>query len=407
MSEEQSAAFGALETPAELTPAAIDARARVLLAELTLEEKLGLMDGDLPFWQGLQLMSAPRGYGSRCWVAGAVARLGIPGIRFSDGPRGVVMAGATTFPVTMARGATFDPDLEERVGDVIGRELRALGGNFFGGVCINLLRHPAWGRAQETYGEDSLHLGVMGAALARGVQHHAMACVKHFALNSMENARQNVDVSADARTLHEVYLAHFKRVVDAGVAAVMSSYNSVNGEWAGQNRTLLTDILKREWGFTGFVVTDFITGMRNAKKAALAGQDIEMPFSLLYHQHLAGLVARRRSAGRPYRRCGAAHPAPGGALRLRTRSRRLRARGRRLGCASGAGARGGAKEHRPSQERRRAPAARRRRAAGGDRPPGGDAEHRRRRLEQHAAGLRRHPARGVAGGARRCRDHRL
>src|SRR6185369_10102245 len=112
------------ETTVQLTPAAIDARARVLLAELTLEEKLGLMDGDLPFWQGLQLMSAPGGYGSRAWVAGAVARLGIPGIRFSDGPRGVVMAGATTFPVTMARGATFDPDLEERVGDVIGRELR-------------------------------------------------------------------------------------------------------------------------------------------------------------------------------------------------------------------------------------------------------------------------------------------
>jgi hypothetical protein len=119
-----------------------------------------------------------------------------------------------------------------------------------------------------------------------------MACVKHFALNSMENARQTVDVTADQRTLHEVYLAHFKRVVDAGVAAVMSAYNSVNGAWAGQNRALLTDILKKEWGFTGFVITDFITGMRDAKKAALAGQDIEMPFSLLYHRDLAGLIER-------------------------------------------------------------------------------------------------------------------
>ena len=132
------------------------------------------------------------------------------------------MDGATTFPVSMARGATFDPELEERVGDVIGREIRALGGNYFGGVCINLLRHPAWGRAQESYGEDSFHLGMMGAALATGVQNHVMACVKHFALNSMENARQDVDVTADARTLHEVYLAHFKRVVDAGVASVMT-----------------------------------------------------------------------------------------------------------------------------------------------------------------------------------------
>jgi beta-glucosidase len=292
MTETQSPAFGALETKAKLSQDEIETRARAVLAELTLEEKLALMDGDLAFWRGLQLMSAPGGYGSQVWVAGAVPRLGIPGIRFSDGPRGVVMAGATTFPVTMARGATFDADLEERVGDVIGRELRALGGNFFGGVCINLLRHPAWGRAQETYGEDSLHLGVMGAALARGVQRHIMACVKHFALNSMENARQTVDVTADQRPLHEVYLAHFKRVVDAGVAAVMSAYNSVNGEWAGQNRALLTDILKKEWGFTGFVITDFITGMRDARKAALAGQDIEMPFSLLYHRDLAGLVER-------------------------------------------------------------------------------------------------------------------
>ena len=254
MHEAHLAAFGALETPAKLGPDEIEARARGLLAELTLAEKLGLMDGDLPFWRGLALMSAPGGYGSRVWVAGAVPRLGIPGIRFSDGPRGIVMAGATTFPVSMARGATFDVELEERVGDVIGRELRALGGNFFGGVCINLLRHPAWGRAQETYSEDSFHLGMMGSALARGVQRHVMACVKHYALNSMENARQTVDVSADARTMHEVYLAHFKRVVDAGVAAVMSAYNSVNGEWAGQNRALLTGILKQEWGFAGFVI---------------------------------------------------------------------------------------------------------------------------------------------------------
>jgi beta-glucosidase len=292
MNQTQSAAFGALETAAKLSQEEIDTRARGLLAELTFPEKLGLMNGDLPFWRGLRLMSAPGGYGSRVWVAGAVPRLGIPGVRFSDGPRGVVMAGATTFPVTMARGATFDAELEERVGEAIGRELRALGGNLFGGVCINLLRHPAWGRAQETYGEDSFHLGVMGAALARGVQRHVMACVKHFALNSMENARQSVDVTADERALHEVYLPHFKRVVDTGVAAVMSSYNSVNGEWAGQNRRLLTDILKEEWGFAGFVITDFITGMRDAKKAALAGQDIEMPFSLLYQRDLSGLVTR-------------------------------------------------------------------------------------------------------------------
>ncbi|HEY4247152.1 MAG TPA: glycoside hydrolase family 3 C-terminal domain-containing protein [Lacunisphaera sp.] len=284
------AAFGALETKATLTPAQIDLSARELLSQLTLDEKLGLMDGDTPFWPGLAEMMAPGGYGSRPWVAGAVPRLGIPGVRFVDGPRGIIMAGATTFPVSMARGAAWDPALEERIGDVIGRELRALGGNFFGGVCINLLRHPAWGRAQETYGEDPRHLGAMGAALARGVQRHVMACVKHYALNSMENARFKTDVSISARALHEVYLPHFKTVVEAGVAAVMSAYNSVNGEWAGQNRPLLTGILKEQWGFAGFIMTDFIFGMRDTLKAALSGQDIEMPFSMHFHRELKPLV---------------------------------------------------------------------------------------------------------------------
>lgn len=287
-----TAAFGALETLAALTPDEIDARARGLLAQLTLDEKLGLMDGDTPFWPGLAEMMAPGGYSSRPWVAGAVPRLGIPGVRFVDGPRGIILQGATTFPVSIARGASWDPVLEERVGDVIGRELRALGGNHFGGVCLNLLRHPAWGRAQETYGEDPRHLGTLGAALARGVQRHVMACVKHYALNSMENARFKVDVTIDARTLHEIYLAHFKMVVDAGVASVMSAYNSMNGEWCGQNRPLLTQILKEQWKFEGFVLTDFIFGMRDARKAALAGQDLEMPFSMRFHRQLKDLVQR-------------------------------------------------------------------------------------------------------------------
>jgi len=285
-----SDAFGALETPDPLPDEAIEARARELLAELSLDEKIALMGGDTGFWPGLAEMFAPGGYSSRPWVAGAIERLGVPGVRFVDGPRGVVMQDATTFPVSMARGATWDPDLEERIGDAIGREARALGANFFGGVCINLLRHPAWGRAQETYGEDTHHLGVLGAALARGVQRHVMACVKHYALNSMENARFTVDVSIDPRSLHEVYLPHFKRVVQEGVASVMSAYNSVNGEWAGQNHALLTGILKEQWGFEGFVMTDFIWGMRDARTAAQAGQDVEMPFRNHFDRHLRALV---------------------------------------------------------------------------------------------------------------------
>jgi len=190
----------------------------------------------------------------------------------------VVMRGATTFPVSMARGATFDVDLEERIGQAIGREVRALGGNLFGGVCINLPRHPAWGRAQETYGEDPEHLACLGAAAVRGVQRYAMACAKHFALNSMENARLRVDVKVSARALHEIYLPHFRRCVDAGVACIMSAYNSVNGEYCGENEALLTGILKKRWGFHGYVITDFIFGLRDGAKAVRAGQDVEMPF---------------------------------------------------------------------------------------------------------------------------------
>jgi len=265
------------------------AQAEEVLSQLSLQEKIALMSGSTLFWSGLEDMMGG-GYARHPWPAADAPRLGVPGIRFVDGPRGVVLKGATTFPVSMARGAAWDVELEERVGDAIGREVRALGGNLFGGVCINLLRHPAWGRAQETYGEDSFHLGMLGAALTRGVQRHVMACVKHFAGNSMENARFSVDVQADPRALHEVYLAHFKRVVDAGVASVMTAYNSANGEWCGQSALLIRDILKREWGFTGFTLTDFIFGMRDAGKAIHAGQDLEMPFPNLYARGLERLV---------------------------------------------------------------------------------------------------------------------
>ena len=146
------------------------------------------------------------------------------------------------------------------------------------------------GRAQETYGEDSHLLAEFGVALTIGAQRHVMACVKHFALNSLENARFSLDVRASPRALHEVYLPHFKRVIDAGAACVMSAYNSLNGQWAGQSAELLTEILKTRWGFEGFVVTDWIFGMRDSRLAALGGQDLEMPFQMHYHRDLQRLV---------------------------------------------------------------------------------------------------------------------
>jgi beta-glucosidase-like glycosyl hydrolase len=230
------------------------------------------------------------GYHRRPFLAARVERLGIPGFAFSDGPRGVVVGNATAFPVTMARGATWDVDLEQRIGQAIGRELRAVGADLYGGVCVNALRHPAWGRAQETYGEDPHHLGEMGAALTRGVQRHVMATVKHFACNSMENARFKVDVTVDERALHEVYLPHFKRVVDEGVACVMSAYNAVNGEWCGESSTLLLDTLREQWGFDGFVISDWIFGLRDAAASVNAGLDVEMPARMIRYEHVGEAI---------------------------------------------------------------------------------------------------------------------
>src|SRR5690606_30300354 len=152
------------------------------------EEKVHLMSGSLTPQKMLEDFSTPGyHYNMVPYPAGGNERQGVPSLRFCDGPRGVVCGNSTCFPVTMGRGATFDTDLEERVGKAIGREIRAHGGNFYGGVCINLPYNPGWGRSQEVYGEDSFHLGEMGRALVRGVQsQNVLACIKHYAFNSME-----------------------------------------------------------------------------------------------------------------------------------------------------------------------------------------------------------------------------
>lgn len=261
-----------------------------VVGAMTDEELLWCLDGDAPTWAGLEFLGRG-GYHEVPFYGARAPRVGMPGIAFSDGPRGVVIGNATCFPVSMARGATWDPELEERIGDAIGRELRASGANLYGGVCVNLLRHPAWGRAQETYGEDPHHVGEMGAALTRGVQRHAMATVKHFAVNSMENARFRVDVEIDEVALHEVYLPHFRRIVDEGVACVMSAYNQLNGTYCGDHRELLTTILRDEWGFDGFVISDWIFGMRDAAASVHAGLDIEMPYRMVRAEHLPAALA--------------------------------------------------------------------------------------------------------------------
>jgi beta-glucosidase len=277
--------------------AAADLELRVdrLLAQLSASEKLGLLAGDTSFWAGMADIVLRDASHRHPWPAGQQPRLGLAGLHFVDGPRGVVLAGgATTFPVPIARAASWNPQLEERIGAAVAREARSFGANWVAGVCVNLLRHPGWGRAQETYGEDPLHVGVLGAAMTRGLERHAIACVKHFALNSIDSSRFLVDVQASPRVLHELYLPQFRACVEAGAGSVMSAYNRVNGQWCGQSRELLHTILKRRWGFEGLVVSDFIFGLRDGVAALLAGQDLEMPFRMIFQGCLADALAEGR-----------------------------------------------------------------------------------------------------------------
>jgi beta-glucosidase len=233
------------------------------------------------------------------WPAGRLPRLGLGGLQFVDGPRGVVLqGGASTFPVPMARGASWNPELEERIGAAIAKEARSFGADWLAAVCVNLLRHPGWGRAQETYGEDPLHVGAMGAAMTRGIERHAIACVKHFACNSIDSSRFLVDVRIEQRVLQELYLPQFRACLEAGAGSVMSAYNRVNGHWCSQSSELLTTILKRRWGFQGLVVSDFIFGVRDGVAALEAGLDLEMPFPMILLGSLPQALAEGRVAMR-------------------------------------------------------------------------------------------------------------
>lgn len=268
-------------------------KAKKLVDELTLEQKVHLMSGTISLEDMLADMQGSKHYNFYPYPAGGIEEKELPPMLFCDGPRGVVCETGknTCFPVTMLRGATFDVELERRVGNVIGTEVRGNGGNLFAGVCINLPYNPGWGRSQETYGEDSFHLGQMGSALTKGVQEkNVMACLKHFAFNSMENSRFKVNVECTKRTEREVYLPHFKDCIDAGAASVMSAYNLYKGEYCGHNKYLLNDVLKKEWDFDGFVMTDFVWGMHDTVDPANNGLDMEMPNTNYYGEKLVQAV---------------------------------------------------------------------------------------------------------------------
>ncbi len=269
-------------------------RAQQIVGDLSLEEKVYLMAGNGSFQEMIDQSLMPgRHYNDVPYPAGGIERHNIPPMLFCDGPRGVVCGTgkSTCFPVTMLRGATFDKELEYKIGKAIGREVRAYGGNTFAGVCINLPYHPGWGRSQETYGEESFQLGEMGSALVKGVQEeNVTACVKHFAFNQMEISRFKVDVECGIRTEREVFLPHFKKCIDAGAGSVMSAYNLYQGTYCGHHDYLLNYVLKDEWGFDGFIMSDFGWGVRDTVEGANGGQNIEMPCTTYFGETLVQAV---------------------------------------------------------------------------------------------------------------------
>lgn len=242
------------------TSISVEKKIDEILKKMTLEEKVAMCLGsEQGSFQG-------------------VPRLGIPNMEWTDGPRGPHGPNATAFPSGVAFGSTWNIDLINNAGRVMGQETRALGKNILFGPGINILRDPLGGRFFEYYSEDPFLTGQLCSAIVKGIQSQKIvACLKHFACNNREDNRNLYESMVDERTLREIYLPAFKAGVDAGAMAIMTAANGVNGELASDNHRMLHDILKDEWGFPGFVLTDWCN-TRSTEKAALAGLDVAMPY---------------------------------------------------------------------------------------------------------------------------------
>ncbi|MBU0990970.1 MAG: glycoside hydrolase family 3 C-terminal domain-containing protein [Proteobacteria bacterium] len=265
----------------------VDVRVTDLLGRMTLKEKINQMS--MPY--GCNIIEAILSF-IRPTAGYTNHRLEIPPLFSSGSSKGAISL-TTPFPVSMARGASWDRELEFRVNEAIAKEAEAVGTNVVLGPSINIVRHPGGGRSQESYGEDAFHLGELVVPAINGLQTRVMSQVKHFALNNIETDRFNINVIVDERTLREVYLPHFKAAVEkAHVASIMSAYNRVNGQYMGENEHLLRDILKGEWGFDGFVASDWVYGTNSTVDSANNGLDIEMPNAVYYGKKLMDAVER-------------------------------------------------------------------------------------------------------------------
>ena len=255
-----------------------------LVASMTIEEKASLTAG------------------ASTWSTAAVPRVGIPEVFVCDGPagaRGPLIDGfgeqssSLNIPCGAALGATWNPALLEQLGEALGDQTRTKACRVLLAPTVNLHRSPLAGRNFESYSEDPLLSGKLAAAFIRGVQSQGVATtVKHFAGNEAEFERMTIDSVIDERTLRELYLLPFELAVrEGGSLGIMTSYNRLNGIYNSENRELLHDILRGEWGFDGFVITDWFAG-GTAAGAADAGLDLEMPGPARFYGRKLGDAVR-------------------------------------------------------------------------------------------------------------------
>lgn len=232
--------------------------------------------------------------GSDFWHTASIPESGVSSMMMSDGPHGLRKQGeeadhlgihdsivAVCFPSAGCVASSFDKELAYRMGSLLGEECRAEGVNILLGPAMNIKRGPLCGRNFEYYSEDPYLTGEMAAEFIQGAQNKGIGCcAKHYLANNQENGRMTLSANIDERTLREVYLKAFHRVMDARPRSIMSSYNKVNGEYVGESYRFLTGILRDEWGFDGVVISDWYA-VADRVKTIIAGLDLEMPGGML------------------------------------------------------------------------------------------------------------------------------
>jgi beta-glucosidase len=252
----------------------VEERVEDLLSRMTLEEKIEQLSG-----LGFETKENKR--------------LGIPVLKMADGPVGVRHGQATAFPAAVGMAATWNTQLVEKIGAAIAKEAKSKGLNYLLGPCVNIHRYPLGGRNFESYGEDPFLASRLAVAFVKGVQgQKVLASIKHFACNNQEWERSKLDVTLSERALREIYLPAFKAAVqEADVWTVMAAYNKIHSDYCSENKHLLVDILKGEWGCRGVVVSDW-GATHSTVKAANAGLDLEMPYGKFFNEKVLGAVKK-------------------------------------------------------------------------------------------------------------------